>query len=282
MSYKSLNSNFVMTDEDFVRIRHWVKDHTGIKLSDAKRQMVFSRLTKRLRSLGFESFKNYLDYVEEEGEIELVHFKNAITTNLTSFFREPHHFELLKDTIVPEIRNSWEGRQQKEIRIWSAGCSTGEEAYSIAITLYKGIQSLAGWDVRILATDIDTSVLQRGRDGIYQVDRIDGLDEKLVKGAFKSFAGDPSMVRVSDKLRSMVVFNQLNLMSPDWPMKKKFDVIFCRNVMIYFDKETQQTLVRRYCELLKDQGYLIIGHSETLFGTTENLKLVGKNVYRKV
>lgn len=268
-----------MTDDDFVRICQWVKEEMGIKLSEAKRQMVFSRLTKRLRSLGFDSFKSYLDYVQEEGKSEIVHFKNAITTNLTAFFREPHHFEYLESTILPEIKAN--PQNNKRVRIWSAGCSTGEEAYSIAITVNRILPRSMGWDTKILATDIDTNVLQRGKDAIYHSNRIEAVDPKISKSAFVSFGGDESLVRVTDELRKMVVFNQLNLMQPSWPIKKKFDVIFCRNVMIYFEKSTQQGLISRYSELLNDRGYLILGHSESLFGVTNDFDLVGKNMYRK-
>lgn len=280
MTFKSVNVKLLMTDADFVRICEWVKGYTGIKLSDTKRPMVISRLGRRLRNLGFESFKKYLDYVEAEDGEELVHFKNAITTNLTAFFREPHHFEFLKDTVVPDIRDGHAGYNRKDICIWSAGCSTGEEAYSIAITLAKALPNLLGWDIRILATDIDTAVLQHGKDAIYDISRIEKVDEKLVKGAFRKQKEDKSLVRVADHIRNMVVFNHLNLMSANWPMKSKFDVIFCRNVMIYFDKETQNILVNRFCDLLNESGYLIVGHSETLFGLTEKLRLVGKNVYQ--
>lgn len=279
MGFDSLKENFVMTDDDFVRICEWVKEHTGIKITEAKRQMVFSRLTKRLRSLGFDSFKDYLDFVEMYGETELVHFKNAITTNLTAFFREPHHFEYLRETILPHIKANSD--DSKEVRIWSAGCSTGEEAYSIAIILNKILPQALGWDVKVLATDIDTNVLQRAREGIYHVDRISEVDERLSKGAFIAFGGDSSLVRVADQLKEIVVFNQLNLMVSAWPMKRKFDVIFCRNVMIYFHKDTQRELIGRYADLLKSGGYLMIGHSESLLGVSDSFELVGKNMYKK-
>lgn len=281
MGNTSLNQQFRMTDDDFERIKGWIRELTGIKISDAKRQMVYSRLTKRLRLLGYTEFKDYLDYVEEGADDELVNFKNAITTNLTSFFREPHHFEYLKSTVLPFIKKEAElGR--KTVRIWSAGCSTGEEAYSLAYTLNRFFPQKAGWDIKILATDIDTNVLRHGGEGKYLLEKLKDLDVELVKRIFSPIRDDPTQVQVKDHLRKMVVFNHLNLMSPDWPMRKKFDFIFCRNVMIYFDKAVQNQLVTRFWDILKDDAYLFIGHSESLFGVTSKYKLMGKNIYKRV
>lgn len=281
MSYNKLSQPFVMSDDDFKRIREWIRNMTGIKISDAKRQMVYSRLSKRLRDLGFNEFKDYLDYIESDVDDEVVNFKNAITTNLTSFFREPHHFDYLKENVLPDI-SARAALGRKELRIWSAGCSTGEEAYSIAFTLDQFFSSQAGWDIKILATDIDTNVLQHGREGVYLSEKIKDIDPALVKKIFEPAKEDALTLRVKERFRNMVTFNQLNLMAPDWPMKKKFDAIFCRNVMIYFDKPTQNELVTRYWHLLKEGTCLFIGHSESLFGVSEKFKLMGKNIYRRL
>ena len=281
MSFNTLHNTFSMTDEDFERIRGWVRDLIGIKLSDAKRQMVYARLTRRLRIHGFGDFGSYLDYVESGVDDELVHFKNAITTNLTSFFREPHHFEYMENTILPEIKIR-AGAGKKEIRVWSAGCSTGEEAYSIAMTVDRVFSPRAGWDIKILATDIDTNVLHHGKEAVYQKEKVKTVSEELIRDDLEPVTGDSNVVRVKKHLRNMVVFNQLNLMAENWPMKKKFDIIFCRNVMIYFDKPTQHRLVTRYWNLLKDDGYLLLGHSESLFGVNQQYKLMGKNIYKKI
>ncbi|MDH5737094.1 MAG: protein-glutamate O-methyltransferase [Gammaproteobacteria bacterium] len=271
-----------MTDKDFERIRGWIREETGIKISDAKRQMVYARLTKRLRALGYTQFKDYLDYLEsDERDNELVNFKNAITTNLTSFFREPHHFDFLEKQAFAEIRaRALKGA--REIRIWSAGCSTGQEAYSIAATIDKCFPKRVGWDIRILATDIDTNVLQEAKQAIYPVEKLKDLDDVQRENIFETVQGDTSVLRVKSHLRQMVVFNQLNLMAPEWPIKRMFDLIFCRNVMIYFDKPTQHQLVSRYWSLLKENGYLLLGHSESLFGLNTRYRLVGKNIYQKI
>lgn len=272
---------FTFTDKDFHRLRGMVKQLTGINLSEQKRELVYGRLTRRLRALRFTTFKEYCDYLESNPDAELEHFTNAITTNLTSFFRENHHFEMLS---TPPIRDWLLQRftQNGRLRIWSAGCSTGEEPYSIAITLAETIPDVFNKNVKILATDLDTNVVATGRAGIYPENRIEGVSQDRVKKWFVQGAGElTGMVRVADKLRNMITFNQLNLMG-DWPMKGPFDVIFCRNVLIYFDKPTQQKLFNRYADLLCQDGVLFIGHSETVAELCDRLDLVAKTQYRKL
>ncbi len=274
-------ATFKFTDADFSRLRVMVKEMTGISLSEQKRELVYGRLTRRLRALGFEAFHDYCNYLEENQDEELEHFTNAITTNLTSFFRENHHFQMLSD----EPLRSWLMQRLSsngKLRCWSAGCSTGEEPYSLAITLSEMIPNIRDRDVKILATDLDTNVVATAAAGVYPENRIDALDrERKNKWFSRGTGANTGMVRVSDQLRGMITFNQLNLMS-EWPMKGKFDVIFCRNVVIYFDKPTQSVLFNRYADALCDQGALFIGHSETMSEVCTRFDLIGKTMYRKI
>ncbi|MEK6747967.1 MAG: protein-glutamate O-methyltransferase [Pseudomonadota bacterium] len=269
---------FVFTDKDFFTIQDLVKKHSGIVLSDAKRNMVYSRLSRRLRQLNLTEFSSYIDMLSDPSGHEMVNFINAITTNLTSFFREMHHFEYLAETVLPELMRNNPARR---IRIWSAGCSTGEEPYSIAITLQRAIPKIETWDIKILATDLDTNVLTRAKNGVYDAERIADVASD-VKQKYFLHGGDtnPGKVRVNSEVRELVTFNQLNLMN-GWPMKGPFDVIFCRNVVIYFDKPTQKVLFERYADLLVKGGHLFIGHSESLFKVTNRFKLIGNTIYQR-
>lgn len=269
---------FQFTDRDFKHIRDFIYEHTGIVLSDAKRDMVYSRLARRLRKLGLASFTDYLDFVSAHEDQELGQFVNALTTNLTAFFRESHHFAHLANDLVA----SWAADPEKQrIRIWSAGCSTGEEPYSIAMTLLDALPDDRSWDVRILATDLDSDVVARAETGIYAENRIDGLDKDLVSRWFMKGKGQQAgMVRVRPELQEIISFRQLNLLH-EWPFKGPLDVIFCRNVVIYFDKQTQKKLFNRYADLMPDDGALFIGHSETLFRVSERFRSLGNTIYRK-
>jgi chemotaxis protein methyltransferase CheR len=270
--------DLVFTDADFDFIRQLIVSLTGISLSEQKRELVYGRLAKRLRSLDMQSFAQYCAYVEQDAQ-ELHELVNAITTNLTSFFREPYHFDYLRDTLLPELLRSNAG--SRRIRIWSAGCSTGEEPYSVAMVLRDAIPAGQGWDARILATDIDSNVLARAQLGIYAEERATGIPERYLRRSFRRGQGDNAgMLRVNDEIRSLISFRQLNLMQ-DWPMKGPFDLIFCRNVVIYFDKPTQKRLFNRYADLLVDNGHLFIGHSETLFQICDRFTSIGRTIYRK-
>lgn len=268
----------VFTDADFNFIRSLVAEKTGIALSEQKRELVYGRLSKRLRSLDLQSFADYCSFVERNAE-ELHELVNAITTNLTSFFRESYHFDYLRDTLLPAFLRS--NADSRRIRIWSAGCSTGEEPYSIAMVLRDALPSAQGWDAKILATDIDSNVLARAQQGVYAEERASGIPERYLRRSFRKGQGDNAgMLRVGDEVRSLITFRQLNLMH-DWPMRGPFDVIFCRNVVIYFDKPTQRRLFDRYADLLADGGHLFIGHSETLFKVCDRFTLIGRTIYRK-
>ena len=275
------NREFEMTDRDFDQIRSLASEFTGISLSEHKKEMVYSRLARRLRALEISEFSDYINYLKSNERQELGNFVNSITTNLTSFFRENHHFEYMKSTVIPELAALH--RLDKKIRVWSAGCSTGEEPYSIAMTLAEAHElSSPSWDIKVLATDLDTSVLSHARIGKYDLNRVEGVDATRRNKWFHHHKmDDKSVFEVSDKIKNRITFNQLNLMN-SWPINGRFDVIFCRNVVIYFDKPTQKKLFDRYANLLNEGGYLFIGHSETLHGVTTRFKSLGRTIYRKI
>jgi chemotaxis protein methyltransferase CheR len=282
VSERELSGNYqrdlVYTDADFKFICKLVMENTGIALSDRKRDLVYGRLAKRLRSLGMQSFDQYCAHVSVN-EDELNELVNAITTNQTAFFREAHHFDYLRATLLPKLMQYTSAHRR--LRIWSAGCSTGEEPYSIAMVLREVLPAGQGWDARILATDIDSNVLAKAQQGIYPEEWASGIPERYLRRNFRRGQGDNAgMVRVNDDVRSLISFRQLNLIQ-DWPMRGPFDMIFCRNVVIYFDKPTQRRLFNRYADLLADGGHLFIGHSETLFNVCDRFTLIGRTIYRK-
>ena len=274
------SNEFEFSDQDFQRIRRIINQVAGISLADGKRELVYSRLSRRLRQRGFRRFADYCDYLEPgDDEDELREFVNALTTNLTSFFREPHHFEFLANELLPALMRS-RGLNNRRIRIWSAGCSTGEEPYSIAIVLREVLPNV-GWDAKILATDLDSNVLATAERGIYEWSRVKDLSESRLRRWFqKGRNAQAGWVRVAPALRDLITFRQLNLMN-DWPMRGPFDLIFCRNVVIYFDKATQAVLFERYADILVERGHLFVGHSESLFKVTERFVPLGKTIYQR-
>ena len=275
----SPDREFIFTDKDFARVRELVKHNTGIHLSDAKKNMVYSRLSRRLRQLGFDSFNEYVDMLEAAGDDELVNFINAITTNLTAFFRENHHFEFLVGTLLPEVMRG--KGSDRRIRIWSAGCSSGEEPYSIAVAVKEAMPPGQYWDVKILATDLDSNMVATAARGVYTLERVQGLSSQRLRRWFRKGSGENAgMVKVSKELQELITFKQLNLMH-DWPLRGPIDIIFCRNVVIYFDKDTQRRLFERYANLMPDNGHLFIGHSESLFKVSERFDSLGNTIYRK-
>jgi chemotaxis protein methyltransferase CheR len=271
---------FDFSDDNFERIRQFVSEHTGIVLTDAKKNMVYGRLSKRIRKGRFADFTTFCDAIDDGDEHEQEFLINAITTNLTSFFRENHHFEFLANTVIPELVK--EKGRNKRLRIWSAGCSTGEEPYSIAMTLKESLPNFDQWDVKILATDLDANVVEHGKQGIYRAERIEGLSSERTKRWFKRGSGDNAdMVKVKDELKEMISFKRLNLLH-EWPMKGPFDFMFCRNVVIYFDKPTQKVLFARYEKILKPKAYLFIGHSESLYKVSTDFESMKHTTYRKI
>ena len=269
---------FAFHEQDFQALRSLVKSLTGINLTEQKRELVYGRLTRRLRALDLKSFAEYRELLVGDGR-ELTELCNAITTNLTAFFREPHHFQYLRERwLEPLIANA---RASRRLRIWSAGCSTGEEPYSIAMTVLETLPHPGSWDVRILATDLDSEVLQRARRGVYAPERTASLSrERLERFFIDRPEGRATVHQVAPELASLVTFKQLNLMHP-LPMKGPLDAIFCRNVVIYFDKETQRDLFGRVCRLQRPGDLLFLGHSESLFKVCDSYALIGKTVYRR-
>ena len=262
---------FNFTKSDFEKVRALIYQRAGISLADSKQEMVYSRLARRLRATGIVSFATYLAELEAGrlGE-EWESFTNALTTNLTSFFREAHHFPLLAEHLKTAAQ---------PITIWCSASSTGEEPYSIAMTACEVFNTLTP-PVQIVATDIDTNVLATGEHGVYGIERLDKMSPERQRRFFLRGKGaQEGMVRVRPELRQLVTFKPLNLLSDKWPLTGQFDVIFCRNVMIYFDKATQRKILARFVPLMKNDGLLFAGHSENFLYVSESLKLRGKTVY---
>ncbi|MGM0703529.1 MAG: CheR family methyltransferase [Pseudomonadota bacterium] len=267
-----LERDLVLTDADFTRIRQLIYERAGIVLAEHKREMVYSRLAKRLRHHGMTRFGDYLARLERYPEArEWQAFTNALTTNLTAFFREAHHFPLLADHV----------RDRREpVRVWSAAASTGEEPYSIAMTLMETLGSRAS-NAFVLGTDIDTDALERARTGIYPVEQVNKLDAERIRRFFQRGRGrHEGLARLRPEVSNLVEFHSLNLLAPQWPpVKGPFDAIFCRNIMIYFDKQTQARILERFAPLLKPDGLLFAGHSENFSYITDVFRLRGQTVY---
>lgn len=263
---------FRFTAQDFKRVQKLIYDHAGISLSESKQELVYSRLSRRLRATGIRSFAEYLSLLEHNNEAEWEAFTNALTTNLTSFFRESHHFPLLAEHMRKH-------KGHEPFAIWCSAASTGEEPYSIAMTAVDTFGSFTP-PVTIIATDLDTSVLETARTGVYPVARVDKLDPDLVKRFFLRGTGkQEGYVRVRQELRDMITFRQLNLLDSGWPIRSPLDVIFCRNVMIYFDKPTQLEILKKFVPLLRNDGLMFAGHSESFYHAEAYFKLRGKTVY---
>lgn len=274
---------FQYTDKDFIFLSQLVTSHAGICLPDGKKQLLYSRLTRRLRELGLNSFSEYCDILNSNLDDEFPKFINAITTNVTHFFRENHHFEYLQKNILPELVKKSKLNISPKLRIWSAGCSTGEEAYSIAIIVRESIPDLHRWDAKILATDLDSDVLERAKNGFYTVEKIKDVTKPRMEKWFRTIKNknDTPLFEIKNNLREIITFRQLNLMGK-WPMSGQFDVIFCRNVTIYFDKKTRSDLIDRFANILTPNGYLILGHSESLYGITTRFTFLGMNMHKKI
>lgn len=272
-----------LNDRDFNRFRKLIFDLAGITLSEHKRALVYSRLAKRLRAHGLDSYSDYYDLVSqaEPDSQEAIEFINAITTNKTSFFREPHHFDFLRETLFPGFADEISSGKRRSVRIWSAGCSAGQEPYTLAMTLYEFFGLSSQTEFNILATDIDTNVLERARQGVYNPEQIEDIPDYLLRKYFLKGKGDKAgLAKAGKELQSIINFQRLNLFDPVWPMKDPLDIIFCRNVIIYFNRDTQRKLIARMTDQLKPGGYLMLGHSESLHGYNSGLEHVRKNVYR--
>ena len=274
--------NVVLSEKDFRRISDLVYKHCGINLHEGKKELVRARLAKRLRLGNFKTFPEYMKYVlDDKTGMEFSILIDSLSTNLTSFFRESQHFNFLREQFLPSLLERKEKIRRFKIRAWSAGCSSGEEPYSIAITLLEAVHGQPCWNIKILATDISTSILEAAKKGIYDKERIAPVPStQKHKYLTKNRAKGKEMYEVSKSLRNIIIFRYLNLME-SWPIKGPLDFIFCRNVMIYFDKETQSRLVNRFWDLLDSGGILFTGHSESLTGIEHKFKYVQPTIYMK-
>ncbi len=275
---------YILSNEEFELFRRLIYDSCGITLTLSKRELVKARLAKRLTKLGIDSFKGYYKHVtkiDKTGK-ELVHLVDSISTNKTDFFREKKHFDLLNTSLLPSLISSKTKTGNKKLRIWCAASSSGEEPYTLAMTVFNHLKPSNGWDVKILATDISTKILKKAMNGIYRKELLKDVPPGAVSAHFSSVLYEnTNCYRAKDHLRDIVTFRRFNLMTPVFPFKSPFDFIFCRNVMIYFDPETQNKLVSKFYDCLPKDGHLFIGHSETLSRTDTSFKYIQPAVYRK-
>jgi chemotaxis protein methyltransferase CheR len=282
----SIASSKSISDKDFERLSRFIRDACGIKITDVKRTMLEARLQKRLRVLQMESFTSYIDYLFSPSGLdnELTHMIDVVTTNKTDFFREPNHFQYLAERGLPELIKSDGCGSQRPLMVWSAGCSTGEEPYTIAMVLQEfSDNSRSRFNYIILATDISTRVLERAAMAIYSEETADAIPPAFRKKyLLRSRDRSNRLVRISPELRARIRFRRLNFMDGDFGFREGMDIIFCRNVLIYFDRKTQETLLGRFCDYLVTGGHVFVGHSETLFGMDLPLVQVVPTIYRKV
>lgn len=275
-----------MTDAEFGRFSEFIIGQCGIKMPPSKKIMLEARLQKRLRVLGIRTFGEYYEYLHgDQGNVELVHMLDVVTTNKTDFFREPTHFQYLTDTVLPVFLEERErpGSTDRPFSIWSAGCSTGEEPYTLAMVLSDFAERHPGFRFSILATDLSTRVLDRAQEGIYDADRIaavpSGLKQKYL---LRSKDRSRNQVRIVPGLRAAVQFRRLNLIEDTFSFSEPLDAVFCRNVIIYFDRATQEQLLNRLCQTLRPQGYLFLGHSESIHGLSLPLRRIVSTVHRRI
>jgi len=263
---------FEFSSADFELVRRLIYERAGISLNDSKQDMVYSRLARRLRATGLTRFKDYLGLLENDDTDEWEAFTNSLTTNLTSFFREEHHFPVLAAHIKARKRG-------QPIQLWCSAASTGEEPYSIAMTMVEVFGTFTP-PVHILATDLDTSVLAKAQEGVYPIARLEKMSSERLKRFFLKGSGSHAgMARVRKELRDMITFRQLNLLDASWPIRGPFEAIFCRNVMIYFDKPTQYRILQKFVPLVAHDGLMFAGHSESFHHAADLFKLRGKTVY---
>ncbi|XDD51068.1 protein-glutamate O-methyltransferase CheR [Leptospira sp. WS92.C1] len=276
-----------ISDEEFQFVKSLMYKETGIFLADHKKVMVQSRLNGRARHFALKSVSEYIGRLRADREFfasELTELINRITTNKTDFYRENHHFDFLKDTFFPSVEERASKNGKKILRIWSSACSTGEEPYTIAMTCLEYFTFKPGWDIKIYASDIDTNVINTAKEGLYKEERLLPVDEKLKHKYFikrkESERGEISY-EAKPELKALIDFRKVNLLETPYPISEKMDCVFCRNVIIYFDKQTQKKIFENFEKVLKDRGLLVIGHSETLFGISESYKFLGHTIYQK-
>jgi chemotaxis protein methyltransferase CheR len=281
-----IDATHKMTAQDFERLSHFIYSHCGIKMPTVKRIMLESRLQKRLRLLNLSSFRDYCDFIfkSPNGSSELVHMIDAVTTHKTDFFREPVHFAFLSEIVFPEFMQGGNSRMRSPFTVWSSACSSGEEPYTLALVMSEFGRQNPGFKFTIMATDISTRVLDKAKDGIYDENQISMIPLPLKQRYFlRSKDRTKGQVRVVSELRSSIAFQRLNLMEEQYSMREaSLDAIFCRNVIIYFDRPTQCTVLTRLCRHIKRDGYLFLGHSETVHGFDLPLIRMSSTIYRKV
>jgi chemotaxis protein methyltransferase CheR len=270
-----------MSDSTFRRFSSFIYNELGIKMPDTKKVMLESRLQKRLKDLGYTNFDEYLDFVFSPTgqETELIHMMDVVTTNKTDFFREPTHYDFLKSFVLPEFKQNNRGAK---LNVWSAGCSSGEEPYTLAMVFNDAMEENLLFDYSIFATDISTRILQRAIDAVYHISRTQGIPRNVMQKYFlKSKNPDIKTVRIIPQLRNKIVFDRLNFMDDYYNVNQQFDIIFCRNVLIYFDRETQEKVINKLCTKLKQGGYFFFGHSESITGINVPLEHIKPTIFRK-
>jgi chemotaxis protein methyltransferase CheR len=276
--------SITMSDSEFMRFSKLVQDLCGIRMPEVKKTMLEARLRKRMRALSIRSFKDYWNYIDSAKgrKEELVHMIDAVTTNKTDFFREPAHLEYMYNTVLPELQEQQGPNARLNLKVWSAGCSTGKEAYSLAMIMTEYSRNVKELDFSILGTDISTDALEKASKGIYNEDKAESIPEPYRKKyLLKSKDRSRRLIRVSPEIRSLVTFGRLNFLEDDYGLQSPFNIIFCRNVIIYFEREVQQRILTKVCRYLVEGGYLFTGHSETLHGMDLPIKPMAPSVYRK-
>jgi chemotaxis protein methyltransferase CheR len=275
---------YILSNEEFELFRRLIYDSCGINLTLSKKELVKARLTKRLTKAGIDSFTDYYNFVTKTDKTgkELVHLIDSISTNKTDFFREKKHFDLLNASLLPSLISSKAKAGTKKLRIWCAASSSGEEPYTLAMTVFNHLKPNNGWDVKILATDISTKILQKAINGIYRKELLKDIPPGTVSAHFsRVLYENTNCYKARDHLKDIITFRKFNLMTPEFPFNNPFDFIFCRNVMIYFDPETQNRLVSKFYDCLPKDGYLFIGHSESLSRSNTSFKYIQPAVYQK-
>jgi len=271
-----------LTDDEFKRLSALIYKESGIKLPPIKKVMLQCRLQKRLKHLNIGNFKTYIDYLfSREGfDSEIIHMLDVVSTNKTDFFREPAHFEFLTNELLPEY---YRANKAGTLKVWSAGCSSGEEPYTLAMVLFEFTESHPGFNFSIFATDISTRILQTAIDAVYKEEKVEGIPLTLKrKYMLRSKDRSNPTIKMAPHVRSKVTFGRLNLMDSSYDTKDFFDIVFCRNVLIYFDRNTQEAVINKLCQRIKPNGYLILGHSESILNMDVPLKQVKPTIYRKV
>ena len=272
-----------LSKEDFNKLSTFIYKESGIKMPPVKKIMLQSRLQKRLKELHMTSFKEYCDYVfSKEGlNNEIIHMLDVVSTNKTDFFREPVHFDFLTSTVLPDFISK--KGSNKLLKVWSAGCSSGEEPYTIAIVLYDFFENYPGFDFTILGTDISTKILHNAVNAVYKEDKVEGIPLSLKrKHLLKSKDRNNPTVKIGSHLRSKVRFGRLNFMDDYYDISEYFDIVFCRNVLIYFDRETQEKVINKLCTKLNSGGYFFLGHSESIMNMNVPLRQIKPTIFQKL